>query len=329
MPVPAEENAPLPGFSRAIKSSITDLQETQASFLVTIASAAIATFHGKEGTGLANILTVSSWIANDTILKGIVTAGSYPLLLIQLVFHAGGTRGWYTLLFIIINGILVYVMHMQKSMDPGSLLPHFQDAAADLTSCGKQAGPRTFCREAMADNATRPSNKTQNALFEINSGVPHPVYAISAILLMDWAAHTIYYRRHSIRDMITLFTPVRRAVSGFNYTANVVWGFLDRRGAFETSIKYSESIMKDAYRGFWAFLELGTFAMCVLAIVEAKRFLDFLTKDSDGVLNITKWPFGQLIAVAVWFPIILKFLSLLVRKLFYYQVKLFNKQAPH
>ncbi|CAI0643387.1 unnamed protein product, partial [Colletotrichum noveboracense] len=40
-----------------------------------VTGAAVVTFLGKKGTGLANISTVISWITNDTILKGVVAAG--------------------------------------------------------------------------------------------------------------------------------------------------------------------------------------------------------------------------------------------------------------
>ncbi|KAL3292134.1 hypothetical protein RB213_007985, partial [Colletotrichum asianum] len=309
------------GFSEAIRSSITDLQETQASYLVTIASAAIATFFGTKGTGLANISTILSWMTNDTILKGVVAAGSYPLLLIQLVLHAGKSRTWYTLLFVVVNAILVFVMHLPKDMDDKSLLPHFQQAAVDLKSCGNNAGPRTFCGLGHdAANTTGHLAKTHDYLFKINSRFPHAIYAISAILVVDWAAHTIYDGYvYLCTEMKPVSTRIRSIFASLQSASQAIQYALSRFSYLvpywiesQVSIRDVLSALKTAYRVFWAFLELVTFGMCLLAIVEAKRFLVFLPKNSDGDTDITKWPFGQLVSVAVWFPIVLKFLYLLV-----------------
>ncbi|TDZ15601.1 hypothetical protein Cob_v011373 [Colletotrichum orbiculare MAFF 240422] len=285
-------------FAKAIAASITDLQETQAAFLVTVAAAAIATFLGKQGTGLANIPTVESWITNDTILKGVVAAGSYPLLLVQLALHASGSRWWYTLLFVGVNLAMVRVMHTRKDLDPDALLPHFRQAAEDLTGCGNQAGPRTFCRRQM-----------ETRFFPVNANYPHAIYIISAFLLLDWAVETSYNhaRWTWIPERVRRASQHPRGV--MHETVKTIGGvrpfiwvrYWTKNGPFGPMMAYS---------CLWALLELTTLGMCILAVIEIKEFLRVLRNGSDGGVRITRWAFGQLVAVAVWFPIVLKFFSL-------------------
>ncbi|KAF3799366.1 hypothetical protein GCG54_00001408 [Colletotrichum gloeosporioides] len=272
-------------FAETIRRAIIDLQETQAAFLVTIAIAAIATFRGKEGTGLANIPTVVSWITNDTILRGIVAAGSYPLLLIQLALHAAGKRWLYTLLFVVVNLILVSIMHLPKDIDPSTLLPHFEDAAENLGSCGSHAGPMTFCQRFRQRNTVKNPITQPDLFFFITSRHPQFIYLISGCLVLDWTTVTILKR----------------------------WNHQPRSDTIIRNLSFITPI----YEVFWALLEVATFAMCVLSLVEIKAFWDVLRSIGEGPkseTNINNWGFGQLIAVAVWFPVILKLCCSLVCK---------------
>uniref|UniRef100_L2G2U4 Uncharacterized protein n=2 Tax=Colletotrichum fructicola (strain Nara gc5) TaxID=1213859 RepID=L2G2U4_COLFN len=298
------------GYARAVLSSIADLQETQAAFLITVASAAVATFLGNKGTGLANISTVISWITNDTILRGVVAAGSYPLLLIQLVLHASGTRWWYMLLFVIINFIMVFLTHLPKDMDPDSLLPHFQKAAVDLKGCGQHPGPRTFCQK-YKQIALNPI-KEPGQFFPFNSKYPFPVYYISVVLILDWAIHAIYPTLRNIPAANTLHLLIRRALKA---ARDIIERIGRRRTSFRKTAESRKGMRVNPqaiHRYLWALIELFTFALCILAVIEMSVFLGVLRKSSEGDLNITKWAFGQLVAVAVWFPIILKFFCLFI-----------------
>lgn len=313
------------GFARAILSSIADLQETQAAFLITVASAAVATFLGKKGTGLANISTVISWITNDTILRGVVAAGSYPLLLIQLVLHAAGTRWWYMLLFVVVNLIMVSLTHLPKDMDPGSLLPHFQKAAVDLDACGQYPGPRTFCQKY--NNIALNPIREPGQFFPFNSKHPVPIYGISTILTLDWAFHVTYPTLQKLPMANSFRVLIRRA---FKAVCQSITRIGSRHQRHRTTSGLRESMRvnpQHIHRYLWALIELFTLALCILAVVETSVFLGVLRKSSEGDLNITKWAFGQLVAVAVWFPIVLKFFCLFICKTLKFQIDLARRSS--
>ncbi|KAF4910715.1 hypothetical protein CGCVW01_v011635 [Colletotrichum viniferum] len=285
------------GFARAVLCSIADLQETQASFLITVAGAAVATFLGKKGTGLANISTVISWITNDTILKGVVAAGSYPLLLIQLVLHASETRWWYMLLFVVVNVIMVLLIHRPKDMDPESLLPHFQKAAVDLTGCGRHPGPRTFCQKYQ-EISLNPI-KEPGRFFKFKSKYPFPIYLISAILALDWIIHTAYcrFKDRSVgkdRSVAKSFSQgFQRGLGMVHEAISTILGRYRFLGTISDSWKAVEVHLYGLYRGVWALLELFTFGMCILAVSETIIFLEVLKESSEGDLNITRWAFVE------------------------------------
>lgn len=69
---------------------------------------------------------------------------------------------------------------------------------------------------------------------------------------------------------------------------------------------------------FWVIFELIVFGMCILAIAEFQHFLGLLAEQGDelaSTYNMSNWSFGQFVAVAVWFPIMSKFVSYIVGKL--------------
>lgn len=313
------------GFARAILSSIADLQETQAAFLITVASAAVATFLGKKGTGLANTSTVISWITNDTILRGVVAAGSYPLLLVQLVLHAAGTRWWYMLLFVTVNLIMVSLTHLPKDMDPGSLLPHFQKAAVDLDGCGQYPGPRTFCQK-YKQIALNPI-KEPGQFFPFNSKYPVPIYCISTILILDWAFHATYPTLQKITIPNSLRVLIRHVLKAVRQFIAIIGSRHQPIRTTSGSRKNTRVDPQHLHRYLWALTEVFTLALCILAVVETSIFLGVLKKSSEGDLNITKWAFGQLVAVAVWFPIILKFICLFIRRSFAFQLGLVRRSS--
>ncbi|EXK83492.1 hypothetical protein FOQG_12193 [Fusarium oxysporum f. sp. raphani 54005] len=60
-------------FAKAASSAMLDFQESQALFAATISITAIITFDGGNRAGLANMLTLFSWMFNHRILQGLIT----------------------------------------------------------------------------------------------------------------------------------------------------------------------------------------------------------------------------------------------------------------
>jgi hypothetical protein len=67
----------------------------------------------------------------------------------------------------------------------------------------------------------------------------------------------------------------------------------------------------------WVSMEVLAIVMAIIGIHEFVDFIDILTGGSYGeesAIWISKWGFGQLVAVCMWFPFILKFISLNIGK---------------
>ncbi|EXL63195.1 hypothetical protein FOCG_01561 [Fusarium oxysporum f. sp. radicis-lycopersici 26381] len=60
-------------FAKAASSAMLDFQISQALFAATISITAIITFDGGNRAGLANMLTLFSWMFNHRILQGLIT----------------------------------------------------------------------------------------------------------------------------------------------------------------------------------------------------------------------------------------------------------------
>ncbi|CAI6099104.1 unnamed protein product [Clonostachys chloroleuca] len=256
--------------AESISSSLIDPQETQALFLITVAAASVITFTGENGTGLGNIQSLLSWLSNSIVLRGMVAAGSYPLLLTQLILHREGKRWWYTLLFIITNLVFVIVL-----AQPQRTLNRAADNPAPA-----------------ADSVNPISSPT--LFFDFNYRYPQPLYVVSVLLVLDWIVHIL-------RQEVS-----KRSARSLPPT---ILHFL------------TSKLLIKLWQVYWAILELFTFAMCLVSIWEFSPFLGYLRIPDGNIdpeepsdVNITKWSFGRLIAVAVWFPVIFMFISINVSK---------------
>ncbi|KAM5513832.1 hypothetical protein FOXYSP1_04799 [Fusarium oxysporum f. sp. phaseoli] len=61
---------------------------------------------------------------------------------------------------------------------------------------------------------------------------------------------------------------------------------------------------------FWAAKELLTIIMIFIGLREMVELLDM--HSADG--GLSTWGFGQLVAVAIWFPVMIKFICLSICK---------------
>jgi hypothetical protein len=294
----------------AVGSTIVELQEGQAVFLAIFSAVAIVTFYGSNSTGLGNISSFFSWLANNLALRGIVSAGMYPLLLLQLILHKSNNRWWYTLFLVVGNWILVLVIVQPQTIE-NSLTEHIQETAS-LNGCGGRAGPRTYCQtfnkptmppggSTIADDAdlfhlTRDIGK----FFKYHSKSQAPMHFIMAFLILDWMTMVLriwwfekdtWLSRKGRTWASQLPAPIRRF-------------FIQR---------YFLLLVE----ALWVSMEVLSIVMAVIGIHEFMAFIDMLTGGKYGeesAIWISKWGFGQLVAICVWFPFILKFVSLNIGK---------------
>ncbi|KAH7469862.1 hypothetical protein FOMA001_g14757 [Fusarium oxysporum f. sp. matthiolae] len=294
-------------FGVAVASTLVDLQEAQAVFLGTISIAAIITFSSSSGTGLGNISSLLSWLTNNLTVRGMVSAGMYPLLFVQLILQKTHNRWWYTLVLVFINWVLVVLIARPQTVDEPSLLEHFTDSSP-LERCGNHSGPRTFC-QTFNKPAKRGSSSTTGeelghldrdaeSFFKFHSRIQAPMHVIMAFLILDWILAMIRmhllergdwlsHKAHALMDSL----PLR------------LKSFYTRR----YFVLFTEAI--------WISMEVLTIVMGAIGVHEFAAFMHLLSGGESGnesKVDLSKWGFGQLVAVCVWVPVILKFACLMV-----------------
>ncbi|KAL6915383.1 hypothetical protein FSST1_006878 [Fusarium sambucinum] len=294
-------------FGVAITSTLVDLQEAQAVFLGTISIASIITFTNSSGTGLGNISSLLSWLANNLTLRGMISAGMYPLLLVQLILQKTHNRWWYTLGLVFMNWVLAVLVARPQDVDEPSLLEHFT-TSSPLENCGNHTGPRTFCQTFNKPIERGSSSNTGEELdhldrdaesfFKIHSRIQAPMHVIMAFLILDWIlamirmhlfkrGNWLSHKTHSLMDNLPL-----------------------RLKSFYTQryfVLFTEAI--------WISMEVLTIVMGAIGVREFAAFMQLLSGGGSGNKSnvaLSKWGFGQLVAVCVWVPVILKFACLMV-----------------
>ena len=320
----------------AAGSTLVDLQEAQAVFLAVYSSATIVTFFGSPSAGLGNITSLLSWITNNLVLRGMVTAGMYPLMFIQLILQQTRDRHWYTLFLVVLNWILILVVTQPQVVDTASLYGHIK-TSNDFLRCGGNAGPKAFCQTFNTGNAKITGNFSDNELFpqgnqglspfdsngtntgprpgsdnpsyldrdaksffRISANTQAPIHVIMAFLILDWIIAIIKFQYRKPDTWLSRRLEVLR------------YGLPSSLGKL-----FSERYYWPLTETLWIFMEVLAVVMGIIGVQEFWTFLGVLrsgTEGKDSSVHISNWSFGQLIAACVWFPVILKFISLIIGK---------------
>lgn len=273
-------------FVVSVTSTMVDLQEAQTLFAAVISVATIAAFSGTSGTGLANILTLFSWIFNHNISVGLVTAGMYPILLVQLLLNERRPRWWYTTLLVVLNWILMIVATQGHEVDDIGFERHLKETSG-VEQCGGNPGPMSYCRE--------PHNKSGMIFLPITRRTRFIIHLISAFLVVDWIIWVWQYWRNN-RSQKVAGPGLQAQAQGIGSPQKINSIFVKFQTAIEMVAKF-----------VWPALELLTFAMMILSLYELTKLMSLHTGE-----NAEAWSFGQLVAVAVWLPVIFKLGSLII-----------------
>lgn len=274
-------------FVLLVTSTMVDLQEAQALFAAVISVATIAAFTGSSGAGLANILSLFSWIFNHNILMGLITAGMYPVLFVQLLLHERRARWWYTMLLVFLNWILMIVATQTREVDDVGFEEHLQETSA-IAQCGGNPGPMSYCHAMQ--------HRENFGFLSITREGRPVVHVITAFLIIDWIiCFWRDWRKQSNKDIPDL----RQQQSHRIKSTNKIKTLLDK-------VKNDSGT---ALWIVWSLMQLLTFAMMVVSLYELVQLLGLHTGE-----DAPSWSFGQLVAVAVWLPVIFKLASLALGK---------------
>ncbi|KAF4465534.1 hypothetical protein FALBO_7618 [Fusarium albosuccineum] len=248
-------------FPSAITSTLVDLQEAQALFTATISIATIVAFHGY--TGLANIVSISSYVLNSEIARGVIVIGMGPLLLMQLALHASGSPSTYTLAFVLLNWVFIlakFILHKDGAAGYEKVL----GSVSTVSACGDNPGAMSYCM-----------NYDMEKVFSYSTPSFILVHVVTFFLLLDGAVH--------------------------RYTAEQ---FIQKTGS-----RWTRTLSR--FLSPMRYLAIPTAILAITVMSLGLADLVLLYKDLHGRYAAEgglPWSFGQLTAVAVWFPVVFKFL---------------------
>ncbi|KAJ4129264.1 hypothetical protein NW768_007799 [Fusarium equiseti] len=255
-------------FAHASSSAMRDFQESQALFAATISITAIITFDGGNKAGMANMLSLFSWMFNHRILQGLITAGMYPVLLAQLLCK----RNFYTLFFVVLSWIFMAVITESQDFDTDAFERHLKQVST-VPACGNMPGPMSFCQGI--------KEKESYEFFPITLACRYVVHVIVSCLIIDYL---VYFFKKGFWGGKAKYKQLGGAAPPF----------------FET---------KGARRGlgvFWVLTGVMAISMMIVSLIELLQLLNM--HSADG--GVSTWAFGQLVAVAIWFPVVIKFAAL-------------------
>ncbi|KAM0360617.1 hypothetical protein ACHAP4_002702 [Fusarium culmorum] len=215
----------------------------------------------------------TSWIR--TFGRGLITAGMYPVLMAQLVMHRAGERRFYTLFFVVLSWIFMTIITEFQDFNADAFEQHLKQVSA-VEACGNMPGPMSFCQGI--------KEKKSYEFFATTLACRYVVHVIMSCLIIDY----IFY-----------FIKTRFPKDEVKYT--------QLGGAAPSFLSFTE--MRGARQGlgiFWAMVEVLTVAMIFISLNEMVQLLDMHTAEG----GLSNWGFGQLVAVAIWFPVVIKFLRL-------------------
>jgi hypothetical protein len=262
--------------SVAIATTLVEFQEAQCWFVfaVQIASILAIVVNSQEGSFWGEIL-VNAAVAFHVSQNGIL-----PMFLIQICLHNEGIRNTHTFLGFCIEYILAIVAASQKV--------HFRDVfelfrtQAVIDACGGNPSPRTYCAAIGAVDGL------QLSFF------PHPLLYKLAFLVLD-----------TVAMLLLVVDQVAWTLRKHRRTKHIRLG-RHRIGRFpEVPLQRHWVAFK---KWFWRFLELIYVVVNILYMVS---LIKVITVES---FEPSRWSYGQIIAMTVWGPVIVKLFDLVLCK---------------
>ncbi|KAM5386950.1 hypothetical protein ACJZ2D_000243 [Fusarium nematophilum] len=255
-------------FAQSVHATVFDLQEAQLLFVATFSLLSIVAFIG-NGAGLANIGSVFSYIVNREIATGLVFAGMYPVLLLQLYFHRAGRRWLYTLVLSCVDWLLVVVYSAQskKPVHPKRFWKNLKETSA-VAACGGNPGPMSYCLGPLQGHGSE--------FFKLSVKLQPALHLLSAVVFLNWFLQT-------------------KCLRGWFRKRTKSWVGEKTRHLLEDSL--------------WLLVQACALAMMGIGLYDVVSALSDMYLSREGGIA---WGFGQLVALAIWIPVVAKFVYLFI-----------------
>ena len=258
----------------AVTSSLAEFQEIQLYFIAAVQVATLISFdHETASTVGANNSSYAAVILNSGLAGLVNITAMAAVLLVQCCLRKAGMRWWYTFFLMTLTCILAGIIFSRRSEltpSPDVLWDKFKEDAP-LPFCGNNPSPMTFCR------SIRETKFLDN---DVGGFIACGLGLFSLIgLWVDQLVFTVRTKFPAILEWTTSHLDRQHR-------------FRSRRALFSTMAALYWSAVE-----FFLLLLVGFHISQLILIIDDVNFAD-----TGG------WGFGQLIAVTVWAPTIVKFL---------------------
>ncbi|UNI17467.1 hypothetical protein JDV02_003808 [Purpureocillium takamizusanense] len=260
--------------SIAIATTLVEFQEAQCWFVfaIQIASILAIVVNSQEGTFWGEIMV------NAAVAFHVSQNGVLPMFLVQICLHHEGVRNWHTFLGFVVEYLLAIVATTQKV--------YFRDAFAlfrsesRIDACGGNPSPRSYCA-------------AMHGVDGINLGFfPRPRLYKMVFLVLDTFAMVVL-----VVDQMSWTLRTHRWTSHLR-----IGRYRVGRGP---AGRYKVAWLR-AKRWVWLLLELAYLIINILYMIS---LIKVFNTDS---FEASKWSYGQIIAMTVWGPVIVKLFDLVV-----------------
>ncbi|KAI8653413.1 hypothetical protein NCS55_01327300 [Fusarium keratoplasticum] len=255
----------------AVHSTISELQEAQTAFGLTIGVIFLCAFGGGGRLELANVSSVLSYSVNHDIAFGLLVVGTCSIAFLQPCRQRVGKHGksrWASMVPMLASWLLMIIAHDLKTKgswaDPEHLIEILRENAA-VEGCGNNPGPMSFCLGPLLQGPDE-----SERVFKMTTRLAPAVHVLLPIVLFEeW----VIKLREKPESKISRFFSGRfcQVLSRILLTANLL--------------------------------------MLILCLVEVVKAFKKIQEINGGQYS---WGFGQLVAMAVWIPVVANFLTFLI-----------------
>ena len=270
------DSSALSRMSIAIATTLVEFQEAQAWFVfaVQIASILAIVVNSSEGTFWGEV------VSNAAVAYHISQNGVLPMFLVQVCLHNEGIRNWHTFLGFLVEYLLAIVATTQK-VGFHSAIALFKHQN-EIEACGHQPSPRTYC-------AARSGHEGLQINF-----FPHPLLYKMVFIAVD-----------GIAVLVLIIDQLMWTLRRHHKTKHLQFGsWRPGRGPMGKFKRHWNMTRK----WFWRSLEVAYLIINMLYLVS-------LIKVVDGEsFSANRWAYGQIIAMTVWGPVVVKLFDLIFCK---------------
>ncbi|SPO03172.1 uncharacterized protein DNG_05854 [Cephalotrichum gorgonifer] len=264
-------------FGAAAISSVAEFHEIQCYFIASIQIATLLCFDSNNPKAAGNSSTSfgqAIFNAETSIILSITSVA--PVLLTQFSLQRAGIHWWYTFItmtFTVILAVIIYARQAIVMVSPDGLWDTLVSERA-VTSCGMNPAPIVYC--GLFDD---PGFTTMGAV---------PVYTGCLVGLIAWFGLLIDQIAYTIR---TRFPSVLQKPGILGWVARL----LDT--SKQNKLGRGLVVLFLSFANLLLLFNVGMYSV----------LLGFSIRGTD-FSNISGWSFGQLVAVMVWTPTMIKYL---------------------